>query len=90
MPYGKDFLDAMSDILGDTRPARNIGTRCSQCDNMTRDGINWFNEDKERGDTKEMCFSCRNAKLVDSNFVLFPDVRKWRIDNDPDFDIRYE
>jgi hypothetical protein len=97
MPYGRDFLDSITEILGSTRPARDIATRCSQCSNMiysdssARDGISWFNVDEERGDTKEMCFSCRNAKLVNPpTWSLFSDVRQWRMENDPDFDSRYE
>ena len=47
MPYGKDFLDSMTDILGSTRPARDIAVRCDQCDAMTKDGSSWWNTDEE-------------------------------------------
>ena len=91
MPYGKDFLDSMSDILGDVRPAANIATRCFQCGSMTKDGSSWWNTDEESGRTKEMCLSCRNARLVNpTTWSLFPDVRQWRMENDTDFDSRYE
>lgn len=91
MPYGKDFLDSMTDILGSTRPARDIAVRCDQCDAMTKDGSSWWNTDEESGRTKEMCLSCRNARLVNpTTWSLFPDVRQWRMENDTDFDSRYE